>query len=134
MKHRFTILLMMTFYALSLMAYDYDYLVFSDNQGTLTAMSVENLTLSIHGSELLVSNGNQTATFALSELAYMQFSVDGTLTSIDNITPDNCHVDIYSPSGIKIGSYDNLGQALPELQTGVYVVVSGNKSQKIVVK
>lgn len=115
-------------------AVDYPYLVFTNTAGTTTALTVSNMTLSVSGSELSVTNAEGTQAFTLTDLAEMQFSQDGRVTAIENVLDGEKSVDVYSVTGVGLGSYGSLYEAAGVLPTGAYVIKQGGKSQTIVVR
>ncbi len=115
-------------------AADYPYLVFTNTAGTTTALTVSNMTLTVNGSELTVTNAEGTQAFTLTELAAMQFSKDGSVMAIENVLDAEKAVDVYSVTGVGLGSFDSLREAAGILPTGAYVLKQGGKSQTIVVK
>ena len=115
-------------------AADYPYLVFTNTAGTTTALSVSNMTLTVNGSELSVTNAEGTQAFTLTDLAAMQFSQDGSVTAIENVLDGEKSVDVYSVTGVGLGSFSNLHEAAGVLPTGAYVMKQGGKSQTVVVR
>lgn len=115
-------------------AADYPYLVFVNTAGTTTALMVSNMTLSVNGSELTVTNSEGTQAFTLTDLAEMQFSKDGSVTAIENVIDGEKAVEVYSVTGVGLGSYGSLYEAAGVLPTGAYVIKQGGKSQTVVVR
>ena len=115
-------------------AADYPYLVFTNTAGTTTSLSVSNMTLTVNGSELTVTNAEGTQAFTLTDLAAMQFSQDGSVTAIENVIDGEKAVDVYSVTGVGLGSYGSLYEAAGVLPTGAYVMRQGGKSQTVVVR
>ena len=115
-------------------AADYPYLVFTNTAGTQTALTVSNMTLSVNGSELTVTNAEGTQAFTLTELAAMQFSKDGSITAIENVIDGEKAVEVYSVTGVGLGSYGSLYEAAGVLPTGPYVIKQGGKAQTVVVR
>ena len=115
-------------------AADYPYLVFTNTAGTTTALTVSNMTLTVNGSELTVTNAEGTQAFTLTDLAAMQFSKDGNVTAIENVLDGEKAVDVYSVTSVGLGSFSNLHEAAGVLPTGAYVIKQGGKSQTIVVR
>ena len=115
-------------------AADYPYLVFTNTAGTTTSLSVSNMTLTVNGSELTVTNAEGTQAFTLTDLAAMQFSQDGSVTAIENVIDGEKSVDVYSVTGVGLGSFSNLREAAGVLPTGAYVIKQGGKSQTVVVR
>ena len=132
MKNLFLLLalcLSMTAYATT-----YNYLVFTNQSGTITAFKVNNLTLEVNGTDLQVTNDEGTVTLILSELASMQFSVDQTVTSVENVLNADAPVQVYSVTGASIGTYCSMVEAAKGLNAGTYVISSGNQSLTVVIK
>ena len=63
----------------------YNYLVFTNTEGTNTAFSVKDLTLKVEGSDLLITNAEGTVSMLLTAMKSMQFSEDGTVSAVENI-------------------------------------------------
>ena len=113
-------------------ATDYPYLVFTNTAGTTTIMSVDQLTITIHSTTLEVTDAQQTKTFTLTDLANMQFSIDGsTVTATENVLNAEQPIHVYSASGILIGAFPSLSKAVTALQTGAYVIKQGALTQTI---
>ena len=116
------------------MAGEYGYLVFTNTSGTTTALTVSNLSATVSGSTLVVTNDDGTLSFTLTELASMQFSATTPVTALENILNGDQPVQVYSIGGTSLGTFDNLVQATQQLDRGTYVIVQTGKSQKLVVK
>lgn len=113
----------------------YNYLVFTNTGGTTTTFSVNNLTLTVSGSNLQVSNNDGTVNLVLTELASMQFSTSAdTITAIENVLEGDKTVRVFSLSGVLLGEYSSLLDAVQQLGAGAYVITNGSVTQKIVVK
>ena len=115
-------------------AITYNYLVFTNQAGTTTAFKVNNLTLEVNGTDLQVTNDEGTVTLILSELASMQFSVDKTVTGVENILHADAPVQVHSATGVFMGTYNSMIDAAKCLNMGTYVISSGNQSQTVVIK
>ena len=117
------------------MASEYGYLVFTNSSGTTTTLTVSNLSATVSGSELVVTNDDGTVNFTLTELASMQFrTASGEWAAVDNVLDGDKPVSAYSISGTSLGTFDNLVQAARQLGAGAYVISNGTNSQTIVVK
>ena len=117
------------------MAGEYTYLVFTNTSGTTTALTATNLSATVSGSTLIVTNNDGTVNFTLTELANMQFSVNGeTVSALENVLDGDKPVTAYSISGTALGTFGNLVQAAQQLDRGTYVIVQNGKSQKLVVR
>lgn len=115
-------------------AADYPYLVFTNTAGTTIVMNVSSLTMTVSGSSLQVTNSDGTETFALTDLASMQFSADGSTTAIEHVLEADRPVEIFSVTGVHLGSFGSLREAVPGLNAGAYVIKQGGKAQTVVVK
>ena len=116
------------------MAGEYGYLVFTNTSGTSTTLTVNNLSATVSGSTLVVTNDDCTVNFTLTELASMQFSTTGSETALENVIDGDRPVQVYSLGGMSFGSFDNLVQAALQLGAGTYVISNGKNAQTIVVK
>lgn len=120
----------------SAQAGEYAYLVFTNTEGTHTALSVADMTMTVNGAQLEVTNANGTVSFALTDLAAMQFSVDGENLpeGVENVLNADAPVTVYAINGMSLGSFNSMIQAVQQLDRGTYVIVQSGKSQKLVVK
>ena len=112
----------------------YNYLVFTNTEGTNTVFSVENLWLNVDGSELQVTNADGTVSILLTALKSMQFSEDSIISAVENVLNADAAVQVYSVSGSLLGSYGSLMEAAQTLDAGAYVISNGSVTQTIVVK
>lgn len=112
----------------------YNFLVFTNTEGTNTVFSVENLWLNVDGSELQVTNADGTVSILLTALKSMQFSEDGTVSAVENILNADTPVQVFSVSGTSLGVYGSLMEAAQTLDAGAYVISNGSVTQTIVVK
>ena len=115
-------------------AADYPYLVFTNTAGTTTVMSVSSLTMTVIGSSLQVTNSDGTETFTLTDLASMQFSANGSTTAIEHVLEADRPVEIFSVTGVQLGSFGSLIEAVHGLNAGAYVIKQGVNTQTVVVK
>ena len=115
---------------------EYGYLVFTNTEGTKTALSVTDLTMTVNGAQLDVTNTNGTVQFTLTDLAAMQFSLDGESLpeGIDNVLNADAPVTVYAINGMALGSFNSMLQAVQQVGKGTYVIVQSGKSQKLVVR
>ena len=115
---------------------EYAYLVFTNTEGTKTALSVTDLKMTVNGAQLDVINADGTVQFTLTELAAMQFSVDGENLpeGMENVLDADAPIDVYTILGIKVGHYNSLLEAAGVLGKGSYVISNGRISQTIVVR
>lgn len=121
--------------AMMAQAATYSYLVFTNTSGTTTAFEVSNLTLTVSGSNLQVTNNEGTVNLVLAELAAMQFSTSAdSITAIENVLDGDRPVQVFSLSGVSLGTFGSLVEAAQQLNAGAYVISNGKKSQTIVIK
>ena len=115
---------------------EYNYLVFTNTSETTTALTVSNLSATVSGSSLVVTNDEGTVNFTLTDLAAMQFSTDGEQLGegIENVLNADLPVTVYGINGTSFGTFDNLVQAAQQLGAGVYVISNGKNAQTIIVK
>lgn len=118
----------------SLLSYagSYNYLVFVSTSGTTTSFALEDLTMHVEGTNLHVSNASATVDLVLTDLASMHFSNDGTLM-LENVLNADTAVQVYSVTGVLLGSYSSLIEAARVLKSGVYVISNGNVAQTVVI-
>ena len=115
---------------------EYAYLVFTNTECTKTALSVTDMTLNVNGAQLDVTNVDGSVSFTLTDLAAMQFSVDGENLpeGMENVLNADGSVTVYAINGMSLGSFSSMIQAVQQLDKGTYVIVQNSKSQKLVVK
>ena len=112
----------------------YKYLEFTNISGTKTVFNVANLTITVSGNDLQVTNSDGTVDLTLLELASMQFSTTNTPTAVDNILNADAEIHVSTITGASLGIYSSLVEACQSLSAGIYVISSGTQSQSIVVK
>lgn len=112
----------------------YNYLVFTNTEGTNTIFNVKDLTLKVEGSDLLITNAEGTVSMLLTAMKSMQFSEDGTVSAVENILNADTPVQVFSVSGTSLGVYSSLMEAAQTLNAGAYVISNGSVTQTIVVK
>ena len=131
---RFAIALLLTAFISSASAYDYPYLVFQNSDFTETAVSVESLTLSISGDQIVATNNDGSQSFTLSDLNKMEFSTSTTNVTENTTDESDPHVEIYNLTGIHLGGFDNIDSATASLQRGIYIVKGVSETYKIAVR
>lgn len=112
----------------------YKYLEFTSTSGTKTVFDVTNLTLTVSGSNLQVTNGDGTVHLTLVDLASMQFSTTNTTTALENILNADAEIQVSTITGVSLGVYPSLPEACQSLNAGVYVISNGTQSQSIVIQ
>lgn len=108
----------------------YTYLTFEKSDGTLTSVPLSSLSITISGTTLTA--GDQS--FALADLTKMYFTT-ADVTAIDEVKAAvNGEVEVFSMSGIAMGKYTTVQEAMSSLKTGVYIVKNNGKTVKVAVK
>jgi len=128
------IVLVMLICAFVAQAGEYGYLLFTNTSGITTALTVNNLSATVSGSTLVVTNDDGTVNFTLTELASMQFAESNTVTALENVLDGDKPVQVYSINGASLGTFNSMLQAAQQLGKGSYVMVQSGKSQKWIVK
>lgn len=111
---------------------NYAYLVFTNTAGNATVMQVDNLTMTVDGNALQVTNSTDNVRFVLTDLSSMQFSNDPT--AIENVLDGDQPVQVFSMSGVSLGTFGSLVEAAQHLHAGAYVISNGKNSQTIVLQ
>jgi len=132
MKKVFLLLAVCT--AMMAHASTYNFLVFTNTEGTKTAFSVKDLTLKVEGSDLLITNAEGTVSMLLTAMKSMQFSEDGTVSAVENILNADTPLQVFSVSGTSLGVYSSLMEAAQTLNAGAYVISNGCVTQTVVIK
>lgn len=112
----------------------YKYLEFTSTSGKKIVFDVTNLTFTVSGSNLQVTNGDGTVNLTLVDLASMQFSTTNTTTALENILNADAEIQVSTITGVSLGVYPSLFEACQSLNAGVYVISNGTQSQSIVIQ
>ena len=134
MKRLFLILSVMASTALAI-AGDYIYLTLRTANGRETPLVVDKLRLTVSNGQLVATNSDGSVTFPLSELRVMYFSNDASGISTDIVSmPNDGAVEVYTTSGVLVGSYASLTEAKATMKRGIYVIKTNDKTFKIVLQ
>ena len=116
-------------------AYDYSYLTFEASDGSLVAVSVDGLTISVSDATLVVTPKGEDSsyTFVLSSLSKMYFTDDATALQPLAANSD-LEVKAYTTDGILLGTYANAAAAKAALGKGVYVLKTKSLTFKLSVR
>ena len=140
MKKSIFLTLLCILSSLSMRAADYQYMVFTMNDGTTQAVTATDLTISFANDNLIASSGSETlATLPLATLASMEFSNDGNTTAISTVNADETVISdvnsIITDSNTVI--YDLQGRVIPHgsaLSKGTYIVKNNKRTIKVNVR
>ena len=126
---RLTILTLLSVITMATRAADYNYLVFTLNDGSEQAIVATNLNITFTDGNLVATTANETlATIPLATLQKMQFSESNT-TDISGLQLD-------SQDDIK-AIYDLQGRTMPlntQLPKGTYIVKTSSRTIKVFVR
>ena len=95
---------------------------------------MENLKLTFVNGQMVVDNGVESQTYDLSSLSKMFFSGNAVDGIEETMIDSNEEVDVFTVSGIGMGSFNNVDDAKKSLRRGVYIFKQGSKSNKISIK
>lgn len=113
----------------------YPYLSFETQDGTTRSVSVESLTITFSDGKLLAVSGTDSYEIDVASLSRMYFS-SANLTAINDVKSDVTAgtMEVYSLSGVKIGTFDSTEALHNGVSAGVYIVKSNGKTLKVAVK
>lgn len=137
MKKTIFLTLLCILSSLSMRAADYQYMVFTMNDGTTKAVTATDLTIAFANDNLIASSGNETlATLPLATLASMEFSNAGNTTAISTVNADETAIlDVNSIiTDNETVIYDLQGRVIPHgsaLSKGTYIVKNNNRTIKV---
>ena len=118
--------------------YTYKYLVLTSASGEQTTVSTENLKITFVDGKLVATNDNGSTELSVTSLSKMFFSEsDGVSTAINTVsskTQTDASCEVYTLSGVRLGSYQSLSEARSRLAHGLYIVRQSGKNIKITVK
>lgn len=121
--------------AVGAQAYDYPYLTFENADGSQSSVSVESLTLTVSGNQIVAVGADGTHAFPLASLGKMFFSKEAAQTTgITTVNDAASPVEVFSVAGVSLGTFQSAGEAQSQLKPGVYVVKQGKRTLKTVVK
>jgi len=136
MKKTIILTLLCIVSSMSMRAADYQYLVFTMNNGSTLAVTATDLTISFANDNLIATSANETlATLPLATLASMEFSNDNATTAINAASADGAVLNINSIiTDANTAIYDMQGRMMPQgsaLPKGTYIVKNNNRTIKV---
>lgn len=113
----------------------YPYFSFLSTDGNVVSMDVESLqmTFTEEGDKLTVSNGEESRTMNVADLEKMYFSTTKA-TGINELVADNGPLQLYTASGIYLGTFSSKSDIENNVDAGVYIVKTNGKTTKIAVR
>ena len=116
-------------------AESYPYLTFQKADGSLQSVGVEALEMTFQDGKLVYSNSTGTGTLTLADLAAMYFSsTDATAITSPTADSGDGKVEVFSLQGVSYGTFANLQAMKESVPTGMYIVKTNGKTQKIAVR
>ncbi len=113
-------------------AYDYNYMVIEETDGTETFIPSEGLSFKVAGDRLEAISSEGEKLFSFSSLKSMHFISEET--GIDNIFSDNDAVDLFAPDGKFIGHFASFINAREAISiSGIYIFKGYAKTAKILI-
>ena len=135
MKKTLITLTLMMALATAALADDYPYLAFQTADGTVKAVSVTSLTLTFSNGQLVATNGDGTYSFSLADLNKMFFTNEPTAVPSPLLWDGEGEtVEVFSLTGISLGTFRSIASAQEQLTEGVYVVKSGSEIRKMLMR
>jgi hypothetical protein len=136
MKKTIILTLLCIVSSMSMRAADYQYLVFTMNNGSTLAVTATDLTIFFANNNLIATSANETlATLPLATLTSMEFSNDNATTAINAASADGAVLDVNSIiTDANTAIYDMQGRMMPQgsaLPKGTYVVKNNNRTIKV---
>ena len=116
-------------------AESYPYLTFQKADGSLQSIGVEALEMTFQDGKLVYTNSTGTGTLTLADLAAMYFSsTDATAITSPTADSGDGKVEVFSLQGVSYGTFANLQAMKESVPTGMYIVKTNGKTQKIAVR
>lgn len=115
-------------------AEEYQYLSFQESNGNVVSFGIESLTMSISNGKLLVENSDESRTFELCSLSKMFFATDASGINELETVANGGKKQVYTVSGVYVGSFDSLSDVGTKLGKGMYLVKDNNNTTKIVLR
>lgn len=115
-------------------AQNYRYLTFETSGGSAVSIEATGTVITFSGNTATVTNGDKQLTLNTTELQRMYFGSTDASTGISQVSATStAPVELYTPAGVRVGSYARLQDAT-QLQPGVYIVKQDGRTYKTVVK
>lgn len=114
----------------SLLATDYQYLVFTMTDGTTQSITAQGTTMTFANGTLTVTNGTTTLNLPTAQLQKMEFSENGTagIAAVSASAASSADAQIFDLQGRR------MAQPLGSLPKGTYVIKVNGQSTKVQVR
>lgn len=120
--------------AACLAANAYDYLTFETTDGSTHSFAAESLVITFEDGMLVADNGNSVSSLPLAGLSKMYFSAATTAISEATMADGDGRVTVYAVSGACLGQYASAALAKATLRSGMYILKSGSRTEKVVIR
>lgn len=119
--------------SLTAMAADFPTLTFEMTDGSFKTLDSENLSMTFQDGNLLATNKDGVFQAPVSGISKFYFSSGAQ--AVDGIEADaGSKVNVFSTTGVFMGSFDSIETARTSLSPGLYIMRTGSKNFKTVVK
>ena len=114
---------------------DFNGMEFKYADGKSEVLSLKNLTITVNGDKLTVSNAEGVnLSMNATNLASIKF-VENQTSGIEKVSLGNSTVKAYDLNGVFVGEYNSLNEARSALRGGIYVLRNNNgETIKLVVR
>lgn len=115
------------------MAADFPPLTFEMTDGSTRTLASENLLMTFQDGDLTATNNETTFQAPVTGISKFYFNLDPQ--GVDGINDDrNSKVEVFNTTGVFMGSFENIDAARTSLAAGLYIMRSGIRTFKTVVK
>lgn len=112
----------------------YKYLSFEKSNGDIMSVDVASLQMTFDGGRLLIANDAGTYELSTADITRMFFA-DAPQTGIsDASATDDGKVQVYTASGVYVGTFDSEKSFAARSSHGVYIVKQNGRTLKTTVK
>lgn len=119
--------------SIAAMAADFPTITFEMTDGTSKTLESENLSMTFQDNNLLAVNNEGIFQTPVSGISKFYFS--SGVQAVDGIETDaDSKVNVFSTTGVFMGSFENIEAARTSLSPGLYIMRTGSKNFKTVVK
>ncbi len=130
---KFVIPIVALYASISVAAYEYPNLNFVSIDGTTKSVAVDGLELTYSDGRLVVVSQGETLNLDASQLSKMYFASDQSMVG-DLVVDMLGSVAVYSTLGVYLGEYSSVEDVEASLVSGIYIVKSSGRTDKIVVR
>lgn len=112
---------------------EYPFMNFTTVNGDVASLNSEDLQISVADGKLIAHNASQSLEIPLTDLD--RFSFSSVCTGVSSIATDlSSGIEIYTLSGIRIGSFESEAAAESVLPKDIYISRTSGQTKKIAIK